>query len=110
MSAPIESVPVDFTDFFRRINVRTLETCSTEKLKEALRMEHKVLPMDHHGDLPYLLETIATGMLPGSQYSTIPQDSQDIGIKYLEYLLSLQEPEGNTIAGFIESVLLKFNK
>jgi hypothetical protein len=100
------AAPIDFTDFFRRINVCTLEKYSTEDLKEALLMEHKVTQTDHHDDLPYLLETIATGMVPGSQYSPIPQDSQEIGKKYLEYLLLLQpKREGDTIVSFIEFVL-----
>lgn len=78
--------------FFSLLNMVDLKNTSPkfiQEIKATLQNEHNYNPSLHADELTYSIDTFVTGMIPGSEWSTIPEDLQPIGKKYLAVLLAL---------------------
>jgi hypothetical protein len=97
-----------FLDSVNSSHLKNTSPQFIQKLKETLLLGHIDKPHLHKDELASSLDTKAIGMMPGSEYSTIPDEFQASGKKYLEVVSALNPgvPYGS-IGHFTQYVLSK---
>ena len=94
-------------NLFHKINSLKFLNADINKIKESLHIEHIDTPRTHQNDIAYSLNTYSIGMIPESQYSSIPEDLKLDMIDFFKVIIELDyDYEENSIGDFIKKLLV----
>ena len=98
-------------NLFHKLNNSDFLNMDINKIIKALHIKNINSPYDHPNHEAYLLNTISIGMIPGSNYSPIPDDLKLDVIDFFKVIIELDsEYKENSIGDFIKKILLRYSE